>query len=50
MRKKKEKYYRLEEVEEMMGGLAVFFAGLQRKGYLHRDIKPDNILIMGEER
>lgn len=26
-----------------------FFAYLQRKGYAHRDIKPDNILIMPEE-
>jgi serine/threonine protein kinase len=49
MRRKKEKFYRLEELEEMMGVLVGFFGGLQRKGFLHRDIKPDNILIMGEE-
>lgn len=46
MRKKKEKYYTLEEVEEFCSILINFFACLQRKGYLHRDIKPDNILLM----
>jgi serine/threonine protein kinase len=32
-----------------MGILVGFFTGLEKKGYLHRDIKPDNILIMGDE-
>lgn len=34
------------DLREFLGVMIPFFAKMQRKGYLHRDIKPDNILLV----
>lgn len=44
-RRKKNAYFSAQEVRHFIASLVPFFAMMQRKGYIHRDIKPDNILI-----
>jgi serine/threonine protein kinase len=45
-RKKKNDYFSRADLKEFLGVMIPFFAKMQKKGYLHRDIKPDNILLV----
>jgi serine/threonine protein kinase len=45
-RKMKNDYFTKSELKDFIGAMLPFFAKMQRKGYLHRDIKPDNILLV----
>lgn len=44
-RRRKSEYFGKKELKEFLATLLPFFAKMQRKGFLHRDIKPDNILL-----
>jgi serine/threonine protein kinase len=44
-RRRRGDYFSLSEVREFVCSMVCFFAKMQRKGYMHRDIKPDNILL-----
>ncbi len=45
-RQRKKAVFKLTELKDFLGMLLPFFARMQRKGYMHRDIKPDNILLV----
>lgn len=45
-RKRKNDFFSRGDLKEFLTTMLPFFAKMQRKGYLHRDIKPDNILLV----
>jgi serine/threonine protein kinase len=45
MRKKKNDFFTTEEIREFLAEMIPLFAKMQKQGYMHRDIKPDNILL-----
>lgn len=45
-RRRKNDYFSKAELREFLSAMIPFFAKMQRKGYMHRDIKPDNILLV----
>lgn len=45
-RRRKNDFFSKLDLKEFLGAMIPFFAKMQRKGYLHRDIKPDNILLV----
>lgn len=49
-RRRKNDFLRAVELREMISSLVGFFAKMQEKGYMHRDIKPDNILLARSSR
>ena len=44
-RRPKRQYFNIDEIRNFLNSLIPLFAQMQKKGYLHRDIKPDNILL-----
>ena len=43
--KKRNSYFKVEEIKQFLKSLIPLMAKMQKLGYLHRDIKPDNVLI-----
>lgn len=46
IRQKRKDFFSKSELKDFLASMIPFFAKMQRKGYLHRDIKPDNILLV----
>lgn len=44
-RRRRNDYFNKAELKDFLATMIPFFAKMQRKEYLHRDIKPDNILL-----
>ena len=38
-------YFKVDEIWNFLAAMIPIFAKMQKMGYLHRDIKPDNVLI-----
>lgn len=49
-RRKRRHYFKVDEVRNFLAGMIPLFAKMQKMGYLHRDIKPDNVLIAKERK
>lgn len=46
IRRSKSNYFTKMDLKDFLASMIPFFAKMQKKGYLHRDIKPDNILLV----